>query len=95
MSIASHRIHQRSTRPEVAFGGFSALLGYKSTDSATDPDDGDRDVYLLGMTNNALQLARAGINDLTDFSKHTFWNPKSQNFSTSPPTPGVIDNSQI
>ena len=80
---------------EVAFGGFSTLLGYKSIDSATDPDNGDRDVYLLVMTNNGLQLARAGINDLTDFSKYTFWNPKSQNFSTSPPTPGVIDNSQI
>lgn len=62
---------------EVAFGGFSTLLGYKSMDSATDPDNGDRDVYLLVMTNNSLQLARA---DLTDFSKYTFWNPKSQNF---------------
>ena len=80
---------------QVAYGGFSTLLGFKSTGSETGPDDGDRDAYLFGMTNNGLQLARAGINDLTDFAKYTFWNPLSQNFSTTPPKPGVMDNDQI
>jgi len=80
---------------EVAFGGFSTLLGYKSTDSATDRDDGDRDVYLLGMTNAGLQLARVGIDDLTDFAKYTFWSPQGQNFSATPPNPNVVDNAQI
>lgn len=80
---------------EVAFGGFSSLLGYKSTDSATDPDEGDRDVYLLGMTNSGLQLARVGINGLTDFAKYTFWDPQGQNFSAIPPNPNLIVNDQI
>lgn len=80
---------------EVAFGGFSTLLGYKSRDSKTDRDDGDRDVYLLGMTNNGLQLARAGLNDLTNFPKYTFWNPEGHNFSTRPPNPGIINNDEI
>ena len=80
---------------EVAFGDFSTLLGFKSTDSATDLDDGERDVYLLGMTKFGLQLARVGINDLTDFSKYTFWNPQSHNFSTSPPDPGTSDEAQL
>lgn len=80
---------------EVAFGGFSTLLGYKSTDTTTDNDDGDRDVYLIGMTNSGLQLARAGINDLTDFAKYTFWNGPGQDFSEIPPMPSVNDTAQI
>ncbi len=80
---------------EVAFGGFSTLLGYKSTDTASDNDDGDRDVYLVGMTNAGLQLARAGINDLTDFAKYTFWNPHGQNFSEISPMPSVDDTTQV
>lgn len=80
---------------EVAFGGFSTLLGFKGTDAATDPDKGDRDVYLLGMTNAGLQLARVGVDDLTDFAKYTFWDPQGQNFSPSPPNPDLIDNARI
>ena len=80
---------------EVAFGGFSTLLGFKSTVSATDLDDGERDVYLLGMTNFGLQLARVGINDLADFTKYTFWSPRSHNFSTSPPDPSTSDDAEL
>lgn len=80
---------------EVAFGGFSTLLGFKSTDSAADLDDGERDVYLFGMTQFGLQLARVGINDLTDFTKYTFWNPRSHEFSTSPPDQSTNDGAQM
>lgn len=80
---------------EVAFGGFSTLLGYKSTDTKTDQDDGDRDVYLIGMTNAGLQLARAGINDLTDFAKYTFWDPQSQEFTQNSPLPTVNETTRI
>ena len=80
---------------EVAFGGFSTLLGFKSTDSAVDLDDGERDVYLFGMTEPGLQLARVGTNDLTDFTKYTFWNPRSHEFSTSPPDPSTSDDAQM
>ena len=80
---------------EVAFGGFSTMLGFKSTDSATDLDDGERDVYLFGMTQFGLQLARVGTNDLTAFAKYKFWNPRSHNFSTSPPDPSTSDDAQM
>lgn len=70
---------------EVPYGGFSTLVGYKSTDVESDENDGGRDVYLLGVTNAGLQLARVGINDLNHFAKYTFWNPQSQDFSTAPP----------
>ena len=80
---------------EVAYGGFSSILGYKSTDVATEKASGDRDVYLLGMTASGLQLARAGMNDLNDFSKYRFWNPQSQNFSAHAPDLTLQDTSQI
>ena len=80
---------------EVAYGGFSSILGYKSTDAATEKDTGNRDVYLLGMTVSGLQLARVGMNHLSDFSKYVFWNPQSQSFSTKAPDPGLRDASQI
>lgn len=80
---------------EVAYGGFTSVLGYKSTDSVTDKDAGHRDVYLLGMTAFGLQLARVGMNGLRDFAQYTFWNPQQRNFSTSPPSPDVSDLAQI
>lgn len=80
---------------EVAFGGFSTLLGYSSIDTHTDNDGGDRDVYMIGMTNSGLQLARAGINDLTNFAKYTFWDPQRQQFSQHPPAPTISDSARI
>lgn len=76
---------------EVPFGGFSALLGYQSTDALPNKGAPDRDVYLLGATNAGLQLARVGIKDITTFDKYTFWNPETQNFTMSPPRPMVND----
>ena len=80
---------------QVAFGGFSALLGYKSTEPTPRSANGDRDVYLIGMTSAGLQLARVDINDMKTFSRYTFWDPKTQNFSMSAPKPTVTDISQI
>lgn len=80
---------------EIGFGGFSTLLGRKSSDSASDNDSGNRDIYLLGVANSGLQLARVGVNDLNVFSQYNFWQPDKLNFSTSPPKKGLIDNKQI
>ena len=80
---------------EVAFGGFSTLVGYRSTDTTTDKDGSDRDVYLLGMTNFGLQLARVGLDDISDYAKYSFWNPEGRNFSSNPPQPSLSENSQI
>ena len=79
---------------EVPFGGFSTLVGHKST-NITDKDEGDMDVYLVGMTDTGLQLARVGTNDLGDFSKYTFWDPQGQAFSTEPPKPIVNDTKLV
>ncbi|KAL8682302.1 MAG: hypothetical protein Q9186_001671 [Xanthomendoza sp. 1 TL-2023] len=68
---------------EVAYGGFSSLLGYTTT--ANPQDLNDRDVYLLGMTDAGLQLARASVGKLTDFTKYRFWDPTQLQFVKKPP----------
>ena len=76
---------------EVAFGGFSTLLGFKSTNTTQDSDASDRDVYLLGMTNSGLQLARVGINDLNAYNKYTFYDPQTKTFTRTSPDPNLGD----
>ena len=78
---------------EVPYGGFATLIGYKSTSKSS--DSGDRDVYLLGMTNNGLQLARVGINNMKDFSKFQFYNPESREFSDKPPNSDLHEKSHV
>ncbi|KAL8753090.1 MAG: hypothetical protein Q9199_005289 [Rusavskia elegans] len=68
---------------QVAYGGFSSVLGYTST--AKPQDLNDRDVYLFGMTEAGLQLARASVGQLTDFSKYSFWDPTQLRFIKNPP----------
>ncbi|KAL8782238.1 MAG: hypothetical protein Q9213_005568 [Squamulea squamosa] len=67
---------------QVAYGGFSSLLGYTSTEKPQNLND--RDVYLFGMTQGGLQLARASVGKLTDFSKYSFWDPTQLKFVKNP-----------
>ncbi|KAL8728012.1 MAG: hypothetical protein Q9166_005683 [cf. Caloplaca sp. 2 TL-2023] len=78
---------------EVAYGGFSSLLGYTTT--AKPQDLNDRDVYLLGMTDAGLQLARARVGDLTNFSKYSFWDPTQLKFIQKPPKLNEKDYKRI
>ena len=80
---------------EVAFGGFSSLLGFKSTDATQDSDNGDRDIYLLGMTSSGLQLARVGVNDLNNYKKYTFYDPEMRLFTSKSPDPTSKDPKKV
>ena len=80
---------------EVGFGGFSSLIGRKSTNASTDHDEGDLDVYMLGVASAGLQLARVGISDIHDFGRYTFWDPAESSFLTTPPGTGVTNPTQI
>lgn len=80
---------------EVAYGGFSTLLGFKSTHVNPYPGAGDRDVYLLGISNNGLQVARVGTNDLKDYSQYTFYDPETRMFTTTSPDPNLTDPKKI
>ncbi|KAI4253827.1 MAG: hypothetical protein L6R42_007437, partial [Xanthoria sp. 1 TBL-2021] len=78
---------------QVAYGGFSSVLGYTST--AKPQDLNDRDVYLFGMTEAGLQLARASVGQLTDFSKYSFWDPTQLRFIKNPPELGEKDFKRV
>ncbi|KAL8656465.1 MAG: hypothetical protein Q9210_000258 [Variospora velana] len=78
---------------EIAFGGFTSLLGYTSTANPQDLDK--RDVYLLGITDGGLQLARARQEVLTDFSKYRFWDPVELKFINRPPKVDEKDYKKI
>ncbi|KAL8672085.1 MAG: hypothetical protein Q9168_003445 [Polycauliona sp. 1 TL-2023] len=78
---------------QVAYGGFSSVLGYTST--AKSQDVNDRDVYLFGMTGAGLQLARASVEQLTDFSKYSFWDPTQLKFVKNPPELNETDFKKI
>ena len=80
---------------QVAFGGFSTLLGSTSTNATSNSDSGDRDVYMFGMTSGGLQLARVGINDVTTYDKYTYWDPANLSFSNAAPSPDVTDYRHI
>lgn len=80
---------------QVDYGGFSTLLGYTSTNTTSDTDSGDRDVYMFGMTSGGLQLARVGINDVTTYNEYTFWDPASLSFSHVAPSPDITDYQHI
>lgn len=80
---------------QVAFGGFATLLGYPSTDATGKMDSNECDLYLLGMTNAGLQLARVNINDLTTYSKYKFFQPETLSFTGTPPDSNVTDHKRI
>lgn len=80
---------------EVAYGGFSAILGFPRTDGTKAPNLRKRDVYLLGMTRSGLQLARVGLKDIKAFDKYRFFNPKSRSFSATPSRPDLRDSKKI
>ena len=78
---------------EVAYGGFSSSLGYTST--ANPQDFSKRDVYLLGIADGGLQLARARVEKLTDFSAYRFWDPTTLAFTDKPPKSDEKDYQKI
>lgn len=79
---------------EVPFGGFATLLGSASTEAANN-DPSDRDVYLVGIANGGLQVARVALNDVTTYAKYSFFDPQSLEFTNSPPDVNITDYRKI
>lgn len=80
---------------EVAFGGFSTLLGSVSTDVSENAKEIDRDVYLLGMMDGGLQLARVRLNEIDAYDRYTFFDPENLNFTTDSPSPERSDHGKV
>lgn len=80
---------------EVAYGGFSTLLGVPTTNGSEVIDPNRRDLYLLGVTRHGLQLARVSLDDINAYDKYTFFHPKSREFLTTPPRLDVSESEEI
>lgn len=79
----------------VPFGGFAGLLGAPNLDSASTRPVGDRDAYLFGYTDAGLQIARITLDDITNESGYTFFQPNQCNFTKNTPDPSITDPGQI
>lgn len=84
--IATRQVDLVIPGTEVAFGGFSTLFGSVSTDISEDMKDVKGDVYLMGMTDGGLQLARVGLNDIGTYAKFMVFDPEHLNFTTDSPS---------
>ena len=80
---------------EVAYGGFSMILGGPRTNNRKVPDSSQHDMYLLGTTESGLQLAQVGLKDISAFDKYTFFNPKRCRSSKTPPPLDLSDLEQV
>lgn len=80
---------------EVAFGGFSTLLGSVSTDVSENAKDVERDVYLLGMIDGGLQLARVRLNEIGAYDRYTFFDPENLSFTTDSPSSGGSGHGKV
>jgi hypothetical protein len=79
----------------IPFGGFAALLGAPSLDTASSRRLGDRDIYLFGYTDAGLQVARRTLDGIWNPSGYTFFQPNQCKFTDKQPNPSIIDPGQI
>ncbi|KAI9883294.1 MAG: hypothetical protein M1823_004937 [Watsoniomyces obsoletus] len=80
---------------EVPFGGFAALVGSPSTDTIIYRHESDRDVYLLGVTDAGLQLARVPLQLADEYPAYTYFQPRESKFVLEAPDIDTIDREDI
>lgn len=93
--VATRQVELEIAGTEVGFGGFATLLGPASTDKSENRERNEPDVYLLGMANGGLQIARVGLNKIEKFHEYKHFNPKDGNFSSESPRLDLDDETQI
>ncbi|KAI9832687.1 MAG: hypothetical protein M1819_004273 [Sarea resinae] len=74
---------------EVPFGGFSAVVGYASTDRDPNRRGDDTDIYVLGKTASGLQLARAPASQIMDHDAYKYYEPRTRTFTDQTPDPNI------
>ena len=79
---------------EVPYGGFATLLGFPSTTTVHGRSE-TRDVYLIGAAQDGLQLARVGVDDMTDYSKFVYFDPQTGGYSSNPPALNTTVTSKL
>lgn len=79
----------------VPFGGFASVVGLPSQNTGPFRSKEDRDVYLLGVTDAGLQMARVGLKHIDNPSVYSYFNPSKVEFTRKPPSPKISDEDEI
>ena len=66
-----------------------------STDVSEHAKDVERDMYLLGMIDGGLQLARVRLNEIGAHDRYMFFDPENLNFTTDSPSPEGSDHEKV
>ena len=87
--VAHREVEQIVPDGQVPFGGFATVIGDShdpgeiiSRGSVNHPP---KVFYMFGVTNNGLQLARALVQDVTNFTKWTFFDRQQKKFVDAAP----------
>ncbi|KAI9803291.1 MAG: hypothetical protein M1825_002082 [Sarcosagium campestre] len=93
--IASRTINLLFPHDEISFGGFAALVGSPSIDSPSSNADDRRDVYLFGVIDSGLQLARVPLRNISDHGAYTYFQPSNSTFSPQSPSLSETNKTNI
>ena len=89
--VAHREVEQIVPDGQVPFGGFATVMGEsynpKDNDSNNPITAPPKVLYMFGITNSGLQLARALLQDVRDYTKWTFFDPLQKKFVGTAPTP--------
>ncbi|KAI9791067.1 MAG: hypothetical protein M1816_004298 [Peltula sp. TS41687] len=80
---------------QVPYGGYGAVVGSPSHDTARFRSKDDRDVYLLGVTDAGLQMARVDLKHIEIPSAYSYFNPIQADFTHEHPSPNNANKDEI
>ena len=69
----------------IPYGDFASLVGRPSLDTAPSRSEDDRDVYLLGVADGGLQLARVALGEMGIMSGYSYFLRGDSEFSHESP----------
>ncbi|KAI9824943.1 MAG: hypothetical protein M1826_007195 [Phylliscum demangeonii] len=69
----------------VPFGSFASVVGSASRDRASPRSPDARDVYVFGVADGGLQLARVALDKINNLSAYTYFNPATGAFTAKSP----------
>ena len=87
--VAYREVEQIIPDGQVPFGGFATVIGDSHNPDEFTPEHPftapPKVLYMLGITDYGLQLARALLQDVKDYAKWTFFDPQKKKFVRTAP----------
>ena len=97
--VARRAVDQIIPNGQVPFGGFATLMGISqdpkdlsSTNSNSTPPNV---LYIFGIAEHGIQLARVLLQNVASFTKWTFFDPQKKTFVSTAPAINEADASKI